>query len=39
MSSKEREIDSLTKQMYYEEQKLNSELNDKQREKDEMLRY
>ena len=38
-SSKEREIDSLTKQMYYEEQKLNGELNEKQREKDETLRY
>ncbi len=25
--------------MYYEEQKLNTELNEKQREKDEMLRY
>ena len=37
-SSKERDIDRLTKELYYEEQKLNSELNDKQRQKDETLR-
>jgi hypothetical protein len=36
---KEREIDRLTKELYYEEQKLNQELNEKQREKDDTLRY
>ena len=38
-AEKEREIDQLTKELYFEEQKLNAELNEKQGEKDEMLMF
>ena len=38
-AEKEREIDQLTKELYFEEQKLNGELNGKQGEKDEMLTF
>ena len=39
ISEKERDIDRLNKELHYEEQKLNAELNEKQIEKDEMLRF
>ena len=38
-STKDREIHQLTNELTFEEQKLNNELNDKQREKDDTLRY
>jgi len=39
MHEKEKQIERLTKELEYAEQKLNQELNEKQRQKDEMLRY